>query len=253
MAKVPAIPLICANWGHDTPTYNNKASKASWRPAWELEDREPAWNKPEAARNLYNTFGEETYLWGNPPAIDVLQLQQKEGVQYGKDIALLFSASGDLRNVDKIIVDLPTNVSQRVEVTIIDREFAVVALNATWLLLALTWQETAPASNLKAAESFIHLWYSAFIPAELYAQLHDNIKPLVTEVCAEFATEAFSVALEKTWNFQSGRTLRLVLTKEQWLKLKALFDTPETLSFERASSLRTAVTLAPGRADFRDR
>ncbi|KEY72821.1 hypothetical protein S7711_04410 [Stachybotrys chartarum IBT 7711] len=286
MSNVPAVPLVCANWGPDASTCNNKAryacnnchlvvycgkncqrdhwqvhktacrsaiGKASWRPAWELEDREPAWNKPEAAGNLHNTFGGETYLWGNTPAIDVLQLQQNEGLQHGKDIALLFAASGDLRNVVKTIVDLPTNVSQRVEVTINDREFAVVALNAIWLLLALTWQETAPASNLKVAESLIHLWYSVFIPAELYAQLRDNIKPLITKVCVEFANEEPSVPLEKTWNFQSGRTLSLALTKGQWLKLEALLDMPETMSFERASSLRIAVTLAPERADFRDR
>ena len=36
-------------------------------------------------------FGGTKYLWGNMPAIDIVKLQQNEGVDYDKKLQLLFA------------------------------------------------------------------------------------------------------------------------------------------------------------------
>lgn len=41
--------------------------------------------------NLVLSFSQNKCLWGNIPAIDVLQLQSNEGVGYGKQMKLLFA------------------------------------------------------------------------------------------------------------------------------------------------------------------
>lgn len=65
--------------------------KDNWRPAWDREGREPPWASGTAAKNWHNVFGGNKYLWGNTPALDVLKLEQNEGLSYRDDIALLFA------------------------------------------------------------------------------------------------------------------------------------------------------------------
>jgi hypothetical protein len=65
--------------------------KEDWRPAWDREGREPPWASGAASRNWHNVFGGSKYLWGNTPALDVLKLEQNEGIGYRDDIALLFA------------------------------------------------------------------------------------------------------------------------------------------------------------------
>lgn len=160
------------------------------------------------------------------------------------------TASGDLRNVVKTIADLPAAATQRINVTINDREFAVVARNVILLLFALSAPEGNPFDT---AEALIHLWYSAFIPAKTFSALQDTVKHLIADVCDKIETKDPAASLEKTWEFPSGRSLRLVLTQDQWLKLEKVLDMPQDLTYENARSIRHGVTLAPDRADYRDR
>lgn len=66
-------------------------SKESWRPAWDREDREPPWASGAAAKNWHNTFGGNKHLWGNTPAVDILKLEQNEGLEYRGGLSLLFA------------------------------------------------------------------------------------------------------------------------------------------------------------------
>lgn len=66
-------------------------NKVDWRPAWDFEARDPAWAATVASQNFHNTFGNLRYLWGNAPAMDVLQLERNEGPLYQNNIALLFA------------------------------------------------------------------------------------------------------------------------------------------------------------------
>jgi hypothetical protein len=161
----------------------------------------------------------------------------------------------------KTIGDLPDQHPNRVLATINDREFHVVARNVTLLLLALTGQDTAAAENAteswSLAESWIHLWYSAFIPTEVLSEVQTRVKSLIEGVCVRITRGAEDKAednlLGKTWKFASGNTLRLVLRKEEWLLLQNFFDLQEGLTLEEARKVRAATTLALERADYRDR
>ncbi|EXJ70466.1 uncharacterized protein A1O5_06535 [Cladophialophora psammophila CBS 110553] len=290
METVAAIPLACANWTPDGNTCVNngklacggcrllaycgkacqknhwpehkKVCKSSlnrpgWRPRWELDGREAAFASGDASRNLHNPYGGGKYLWGNVPAIDILRLEQNEGHNYNKDLALLFAASGDLRNVVKTIGSLPNQYPGRVQVCINDRELHVVMRNATLLLLALTSQDSrstgSAAEPCALTETLIHVWYSALLPPKVSSELQIRVKPLIDEVCRGIAHKPADSLLGKTWRFPSGSSLRLVLKKEDWLLFQSFVDMPKGLTEDQARKIRVAVTLAPERADYRDR
>jgi hypothetical protein len=140
----------------------------------------------------------------------------------------------------KTIGDLPDQHPNRVLATINDREFHVVARNVTLLLLALTGQDTAAAGNATESwsltESWIHLWYSAFIPTEVLSEVQTRVKSLIKGVCVRITRGAEDKVednlLGKTWKFASGNTLRLVLRKEEWLLLQNFFDLQEGLTLD---------------------
>jgi hypothetical protein len=81
------------DWPLHRVSCKGSLSKGTWRPAWDLEGRVPGWALPAAAKNACNVFGGKNYLWGNVPAIDVLQLGQNEGDSYKENLALLFAGS----------------------------------------------------------------------------------------------------------------------------------------------------------------
>ncbi|OBT66458.1 hypothetical protein VE03_03695 [Pseudogymnoascus sp. 23342-1-I1] len=249
-----------AHWADHKKHCKSPMIKDKWRPAYYLEGRTPAWEIGAAASNLHNPFGGEKYLWGNTPALDVLKLEQNEGLGYADDIALLFAASGDLRHVVKTIANIPDAMTQQFRVTMNDREFEVVARNAILLLLALTSQDSTNHSEAgeantpsDIAEALIHVWYSASIPSSVLSLLQSRVKPLIVELCSRIADRPENAVLAKTWKFSTGQTLRLVLKKTDWLRLQEFCDVPDGMTPEDATRIRTAVTLAPERADYRDR
>ena len=131
---------------------------------------------------------------------------------------MLILASGGLRNIVKTIADLPATATQRIHAAINDREFAVVARNAILLLFALNSPNSAAtnsSSPLDTAEALIHLWYSAFLPAKVVSTVQEVVKPLIADVCAKIAHKDQAVRLGKSWEFPSGRSLRLVLRGDQ--------------------------------------
>ncbi|KAF2714991.1 hypothetical protein K504DRAFT_395900 [Pleomassaria siparia CBS 279.74] len=286
MQIVPVIPTACANWTYGAPVCTSKGSaqcagcklvlycgpkcqkshwpehkkdcrsplsKSSWRPTWDRENRAPAWSSGDAATNIHNPYGAtDKYLWGNVPAIDVLQLGRNEGSQHADKIALLFAASGDLRNVVKTISHIPESFANRVRVTINDREFEVVARNAILLLFAFTsLDQERPIPEI--AEGLIHLWYSAFLPADLLSSLQSRVGTLISPVCIGIKDKATGTLHKKRWKFRSGSTLRLNLEKNEWLRLEQSLHVPEGLGFEEARKIRSATVMAPGRMDYRDR
>lgn len=195
------------------------------------------------------------------PAIDILQLEKNESTAYAENIALLFAASGDLRNVVKTIADLPTEFNHQLHVTINDREFEVVARNIILLLFALASLEdlssTSPdhqAVTVQIAEILIHVWYSVFLPNAMLSQIQRNVKPLISQVCAKIIGKTPDSVLGKTWTFTSpGSTIRLVLRQKEWLRLEKCLDIPQSLTRGKARDIRAATMMAPERQDFRDR
>ncbi|KAJ5742608.1 uncharacterized protein N7511_011340 [Penicillium nucicola] len=262
-----------AHWPEHKIICKSSLMKDNWSPCWEREKRTPSFSSPKLASNLHNPFGKGIYLWGNVPAIDVLNLDQNEGNNLSRDVYATFcwyvcllrpnkgncgsqyKASGDLRNVVKTVSELPQLFAQRIDLTINDRDFHVVARNAIILLFCLTALEitSIPPGGFANAESLIHLWYSASLPKNITTQLVSRVKPFFTEVCGQITAEATGEIVERTWNFSRKKSLRLVLRKEEWYRLEALCEVPSDLTQQKALHIRTATTLAPERRDFRDR
>ncbi|KAH7224169.1 hypothetical protein BKA60DRAFT_594076 [Fusarium oxysporum] len=206
-------------------------TKKTWEPGWSVEGQTPTFMRDEDPV----TFGGKKYLFGNVPALDVLRLGAHEGEACGNQLRLLFSASGDLRNVVQTITQLPPSYEQPIEIIMDDHEFDVVARNVIILLLALTADDQD-----EAADYILHIWYSSFIRKSHFDKLKQRMRPLIQSVC------------DKTWTFEK-RSVRLVLEKEAWDKLLSFMDVPDGLTIDKANEVRKAVTLARSRFDHRDR
>jgi hypothetical protein len=158
----------------------------------------------------------------------------------------LILASGDIRNLVKSLNGLPSAHTGRCHVTINDREFDIVGRNAILLLTALRFDPEV------ATPMILHIWYSALIPAIALDLLQLHILPQVDDVCTKIQSKPPSSLQAKTWTYDN-RSLRLVLRKEQWFRLKTMFGLPEGLSSSKAQKVRRSVTLAPERKDYVDR
>lgn len=254
-----------AHWTVHKVDCRSYLGKSTWQPDWVLENRTPAFvgDGPSQA-----AFGGQKYLWGNAPALDVLQLGANEGEDYDRQISLLFagkyrarfqmldlsgytdflcSASGDLRNVVKTIAQVPSRYDQAIQVTINDRDLHVVARNVILLRVALLVDDVD-----KATDCIIHVWYSALIRKSDLDILRQKIRPMIVDVCQKTQGKSANSLLAKTWTL-GRRSLRLVLQKSAWDALLTFIDTPEGLTAERANDVRRTVTLAEDRKDFRDR
>lgn len=128
-----------------------------------------------------------------------------------------------------------------------DRDLDIVARNAILLLIALVVEDFDASANC-----VIHVWYSAFLRKSDLDVLQQRIRPLIEEVCHKLTAKAADKLLAKTWTY-GQRSVRLVLQKSAWDALLAFTDKPKDLTMEQARKLRTNVTLAEDRMDFRDR
>jgi Domain of unknown function (DUF4470) len=157
-----------------------------------------------------------------------------------------FKASGDPRNLFVSVLGLPPTYEGRLETIVNDRDIDVVSRNAILLLTALHFEPG------HAAVMILHLWYSALIPAEILGQLREFILPLIQDMCQKIQGRSSSSLLSKKWTF-GARSLRLILTKDDWNKLLSYFEVPEGLSAAEAQNVRSKTTMAPERKDYVDR
>lgn len=89
-----------AHWSEHKKDCKSDLMKDSWQPAWERERRDPCFLGPASpVMPGYSNFGglQQKYLWGNAPALDVVQLKTNEGADYDKPLSLLFAGTFVLR------------------------------------------------------------------------------------------------------------------------------------------------------------
>ncbi|KAL7808180.1 hypothetical protein V8C26DRAFT_304456 [Trichoderma gracile] len=232
-----------AHWALHKADCKSSLAKETWKPDWVRENRTPAFIGDEGQV----PFGGKKYLWGNMPAFDVLNLGSNEGDGYGKQLNLLFAASGDLRNVVRTLAEIPSSYNEPVTVTINDRDFDIVARNAILLLIALVLDDVE-----EAIDCIIHVWYSALIRPSDLEILQQRIRPLIENVCEKVKGKQSTSILAKTFTY-GQRSLRLVLQKSSWDDLLAYMSIPAGLTAEQANRIRVACTLAESRKDYRDR
>jgi hypothetical protein len=169
--------------------------KGTWMPQWYRSGRQPAFVGNSAPLAM---FGKKKYLWGNMPALNILQLQHNETETYATshDFNLLFAASGDLRNVIKTIVGLPEGYKGQCAAVLNDMVFNIVARNVIMLLIALHFEPEI------AVPMIIHLWYSALLPFCMMQAIQSSILPMIECVCQKIKDKPNSALHAKT--FETG-------------------------------------------------
>ncbi|ERF68455.1 hypothetical protein EPUS_03773 [Endocarpon pusillum Z07020] len=215
--------------------------KETWKPSWHMERREPAFMRVSF---VHNSFGMPKYLWGNVPAIDLLNLKDNEADATEENFRLLFA--GDLRNFIKSVLGLPQKYTGMLETVVNDRDFDLVSRNVILLLTALHFDPDT------AAIIMLHLWYSALLPGRILHQLRESVLPLIQEVCMKIQAKPSGGMLSKKWTL-GARSLRLVLPKEDWNLLLSYFEVPKSLSATQAQKVRRDTTMACQRKDYLDR
>lgn len=251
------------HWAQHKKDYKSSFMKDDWQPQWIHERRKPSFISNET---VLSQFGGKKHLWGNVPALDVVRLSTNEGANYKKDLRLLFAgmfpsrrinrkerattkymtASGDLRNMIKSVAALPQQYNSTIAAFINDKDFDIVARNLIILLIALVVLD-----KTEAAECMLHVWYSAFIRQKDADILTNQILPLIDDVNNKTASKPSATLLGKTWTFGS-HTCRVELPKENWILLRSFLQNPKGFSAEEAQDIRTRVTLAPERRDYRE-
>ncbi|APA07182.1 hypothetical protein SS1G_04092 [Sclerotinia sclerotiorum 1980 UF-70] len=242
-----------AHWKSHKKDCHSPLLKKSWKPQWAAEKRVPAFITPGGDLNApvhewvtMVQHGSKKYLWGNVPAIDVIQRGKNEGEIFPEEFNMLFAASGDIRNVVKSIIGLPVAYTGKCEIVINDRDFDIVARNAILLLTALLFDP------MEAADIMLHTWYSAFVPESVLQKVQERILPLIEDVCMKVRDRPESSLQSKTWTFGT-RKLSLTLPKASWDLLPSFLKVPSGLTASQARKVMVETTLAPSRKDYIDR
>ncbi|KAI0005245.1 hypothetical protein F4779DRAFT_633541 [Xylariaceae sp. FL0662B] len=234
-----------AHWQIHRKDCKSSLMKKTWEPSWVTQRRKPAFIGSDESPHAI--FGTPKYLWGNIPAIDTICLGHNEGVDFQGPINILFAASGDIRNAILSVVSLPPSYRGPLNIVVNDKEIDVVARNVIILLIFFVEKDA-----IAAAELVLHVWYSALVTVPCHSVLLNKVKPMVESVCDKIAQKPGSALLGKTWKFGKS-SLRLVLTRDNWLSLLSYFDVPQGLDKDAAQRVRQRVMSAPERVDYVDR
>nr|OQO25304.1 hypothetical protein B0A51_13954 [Rachicladosporium sp. CCFEE 5018] len=139
-------------------------------------------------------FGGKKYLWGNVPAIDVVQLEKNEGAHYEGNLRLLFAASGDMRNVLETMRCLPLAYRKPLFLHINDKDLDIVARN-----LIVTLAAFVALDNVEAVDFMLNIWYSALITKSHADFLWNELRPLIADVVLKIERKPQDTMLGKTW------------------------------------------------------
>ncbi|KAM6516354.1 hypothetical protein FALCPG4_014539 [Fusarium falciforme] len=232
------------DWIHHAPYCTLPFVNSTWVPSWSVEGREPTFSR----EGYVAPFATHKNIWGDVPALDILKLAQNEGVQYDQDLALLFAASGDLRNVIKTVTSLPWTFRNDLRITINDNDLEVVARNIILLLTALFSAEPEDA-----ATRMIHIWYSAFVRRSDLEFLRGVVRPKIERVCSNLEGEDPERLHSETFSCGPYSRVIVVLPKKSWFTLLKYFEVPEGLTLDQARQIRTAVTLPADHLDYIER
>lgn len=230
-----------ARWSAHKQDCKSLLRSENWYPAWMLEGRVPVFVRDESAeqefeRKIKDKFSIGLSLWGNMPAMDVINLSNNEN-DVTSDFSLAFIASGDLRHVVHTINALPSNYSGNLKVLINDRTLPIVCRNIILLLIFGTISD-----EVLAADIALHFWYSAFIPAEHHVRISAIISSLLQDIGNGVAS-FLSLGPRSTLSFA---------VPEHAVMYIAHYAMP-SFSLREIQDEYARVRNAPSRQDYRDR
>ncbi|KAF2227139.1 hypothetical protein BDZ85DRAFT_306527 [Elsinoe ampelina] len=189
-----------------------------WLPDWAREERPPSFLGQDEHDKYLMADLLSKYVWGNVPALDIVQLSSNEGTDYAGDLAVLFAASGDFRCALKTLAALPQSFKGAFTLAINDREPDIVFRNVISMLLLTS-------DHPLSIDTLIHVWYSARLRPDHVALLDSVVKPLVHDVVNKTHGAHEDRLLSKT--VKSGTShLRIILTRGQWCYMHKRLSTP---------------------------
>ncbi|KAM6494778.1 protein of unknown function (DUF4470) domain containing protein [Amanita muscaria] len=159
-----------AHWKQHKQDCKNSMRSADWTPSWIRERRSPSFITDTPEIDDFEQLQKEEFsvgmsLWGNTPAVDVINLACNEN-DAKKDFSLAFIASGDLRHVLRSFNSLPSDYSGHLNILLNDINPSIFCRNVVLLLILGNVSD-----ETMAADMALHFWYSVFMPAEYRCQL----------------------------------------------------------------------------------
>ncbi|KAG2123462.1 hypothetical protein DEU56DRAFT_48468 [Suillus clintonianus] len=215
----------------------NHLKSDDWKPAWIVEKRLPAALSEESVAAHIVEFDSGLSLWGNMPAMDLINLAKNEK-DASQDFSIALAASGDLRHAVQTINALPEDYSGHLQVLVNDFCLPVVARNIVILLILGTVHDETMAVDIA-----LHFWYSVFMPVEYST----TIMTIIASLLMRMGTN-----LEDHQPLGPCSSLDCLIP-ESLKQLLRDFGLHSTLSMASAQNEYDRVRNVPCRGDFRDR
>ncbi|KAK5949041.1 hypothetical protein OHC33_009962 [Knufia fluminis] len=210
-----------------------KSKSSAWEPTWYRQrrpasfmDRNTYWENVVGSAQLYG-------IWNGTTAHDLLKLPDNEGAEYPGDLNLLFAACGDLSSPIATVNALPATYANRCEIVTNDIVPLITMRNVIILLVTLLF----PAEE--ASKIMMHLWYSAYLPAEMVRRVRERLIPVVGKCInriSELKLEWSSQAMTNERFLYHGSRVTLYLSTRLWANIwhTLAFD----LDYEKARESR---------------
>ncbi|KIK98607.1 hypothetical protein PAXRUDRAFT_133868 [Paxillus rubicundulus Ve08.2h10] len=231
------------HWGIHKRDCKDAIRSTKWKPAWIVEGRVPTFiNKANmsTAEEFAQRFREKLAiglsLWGNIPAMDVVNLSNNEK-DSSANLSLAFAASGDLRHIVTTVNALGPEYTGRVNIVLNDVASPLVSRNIILLLILGMIPD-----EVVAAEIALHFWYSVFMPMEYRVRILSMVTSLLKN---GGPGEPIVTAL--------GSRSRLTCLVPVGVQELLMSNAGPMLSTDQAQTEYERVRTAPTRLDYRDR
>ena len=156
-----------AHWTSHKPYCKHKYNDFNWQVSFEsFVDTTPKKSSVQTGE----------WLWGNQPAMDILNWSNCEGSSQTDypQLSICFPASGDLRNTIKTINSLPKDFDGVVNVYVNDNSSKIPFRNFLFLYLLITEGESS-------IDMVIQLWYSIAITHDQNKKLTELINAITKD------------------------------------------------------------------------
>ncbi|EDR07431.1 uncharacterized protein LACBIDRAFT_298608 [Laccaria bicolor S238N-H82] len=215
-----------------------------WKPAWIVEHRRASFLNgmspfEEFLQKGMDEFSSGVSLWGNMPAMDVLNLPKNEK-DSTTDFSLAFVASGDLRHVIRTVNSLPPDFSGNLNILVNDRCLPIVCRNIILLLILGTISD-----EHLAADVALHFWYSTFMPHEYRMRISAMFTSLILPQTTPGSPIICSCPLGR------NSTISFSLPNEA-MRYFAYYSSMD-VSISQVQDEYDRIRNAPSRRDFRER